>query len=277
MDSADHYQNAVNLISVVESSPQERPVVVLNSGEIFSEEVKIRKYNREESEGAANYVSLIVPYNSAEEAKARPPLQQQWMGGIGKVAGAIEKGGASKTGAYFVLAEKEFKKAVGSAQGMIPKKTVKAVAKKEAAPAPAAAILSQPQVQQRDAVTRPPAPKSPDRSTPDLSKTHKDAAVELHAVVPSTAPAEINVKPAGTGAVLPTLPLAEQISELDKISMGLDGNVFNKEQLKIISDEVASLSKIVMVSEKGPMPGGLVQLRNQKLRSVTEKLQKIGA
>lgn len=270
LDTTDHYQDAINLIGSVESSPQEKSVVVLSMKDIFSEKVKITKYNRAASEKAADYVSMMVPYNQAEEARAHPQAQQpQWLGGIEKMAGEIEKKGVSKGSAYLVLAEKELKNAVDKTQKAASKRSTKQAA--ESSPQNA--------TRQRD-----PQPKQPANihgpASASMANIQKSAAAELHGIIKSAPSSSVSVgteKPPGSGTLLPALPVAEQVLELDKISAGLDGNVFNKEQLKIISDEVSDLARSAKARENREAQGPLVQLRDQKLDSVLERLRKIGA
>lgn len=71
--------------------------------------------------------------------------------------------------------------------------------------------------------------------------------------------------------VLPTLSINDQISDLEKISEGLDEHVFSKEQLKIIKEEAQGLARLIAEGKQPTTPEDLVGLRNQLLRQVIEK------
>jgi hypothetical protein len=76
--------------------------------------------------------------------------------------------------------------------------------------------------------------------------------------------------------VLPTLSLQDQISELEKISEGLDEQVFSDEQLKIIKDEVYGLRDRIKgekISATDEFQKSLINLRNQKINEVIKKLK----
>ncbi|MFP3278036.1 MAG: hypothetical protein RXO43_02370 [Candidatus Micrarchaeota archaeon] len=80
----------------------------------------------------------------------------------------------------------------------------------------------------------------------------------------------------GEKLVLPTLSLQDQISELEKISEGLDEQVFSDEQLKIIKDEVYGLRdkvKSEKISIADEFQKSLIDLRNQKINEVIKKLK----
>ncbi|MFP3215241.1 MAG: hypothetical protein RXR32_01670 [Candidatus Micrarchaeota archaeon] len=80
----------------------------------------------------------------------------------------------------------------------------------------------------------------------------------------------------GEKLVLPTLSLQDQISELEKISEGLDEQVFSDEQLKIIKDEVYGLKDKIKgekISAADEFQKSLINLRNQKINEVIKKLK----
>jgi len=80
----------------------------------------------------------------------------------------------------------------------------------------------------------------------------------------------------GEKLVLPTLSLQDQISELEKISEGLDEQVFSDEQLKIIKDEVYGLRDKIKgekISAADEFQKSLINLRNQKINEVIKKLK----
>ncbi len=115
------------------------------------------------------------------------------------------------------------------------------------------------------------------RSAADmLEKDAGNAAKELRSLISGrarkNAPAEA-ARQSNDEMVMPSLSLPDQIAELDRIAMGLDSNIFNNEQLKLIRLEVTALmgsSKSEKRDEKIDM--GLVSLRDQKLKSVGSRL-----
>jgi len=79
----------------------------------------------------------------------------------------------------------------------------------------------------------------------------------------------------GEKLILPTLSLQDQISELEKISEGIDENVFNEEQRKIIKIEVRGLKdkiKNEKIMPSDELQRSLVALRNQKVEEVIKKI-----
>ncbi len=73
--------------------------------------------------------------------------------------------------------------------------------------------------------------------------------------------------------VLPNLAIQDQIAELEKISLGLDENVFNPGQLSIIKEELRGLQK--KTKREVPQEGteeNLFGLRNQLLGDVLTKM-----
>lgn len=75
--------------------------------------------------------------------------------------------------------------------------------------------------------------------------------------------------------VLPTLSVQDQISELEKISMGMDEKVFNTDMKKIIVDEVGGLSGVVKgenLQNMDVFQRNLVSVRDQRLDEVMGKL-----
>ena len=77
--------------------------------------------------------------------------------------------------------------------------------------------------------------------------------------------------------VLANLSLNDQISELEKISEGIDSGVFTKEQLDTIRDEV---NKLYAASKGGAendaAKGPLISLRDRRLNDVRGKLREAG-
>ncbi len=73
--------------------------------------------------------------------------------------------------------------------------------------------------------------------------------------------------------ILVYLSTEDQISELEKISLGIDQNVFSKDQLEIINEEVTGLRGYVSsMTRKGFENSGDSQIRNQRLDEVIKKL-----
>ncbi len=104
----------------------------------------------------------------------------------------------------------------------------------------------------------------------------ESAAKELRKAVPQKARPQNDVaqaqKSTTHGMVMPSLSLADQIAELDRIGLGLDGNVFNSEQLKLIGMELKAL-KISSMNENGAKTdANLVAIRDKKLKEVEGKL-----
>jgi hypothetical protein len=73
--------------------------------------------------------------------------------------------------------------------------------------------------------------------------------------------------------VLLNLSVPEQIDELEKIGLGLDSNIFNKEQMRVIVEEVVGLKRKLMRNRVAlGSQTELEALRDQRLSAVLEKL-----
>ncbi|MEM0201020.1 MAG: hypothetical protein QXD23_01295 [Candidatus Micrarchaeaceae archaeon] len=73
--------------------------------------------------------------------------------------------------------------------------------------------------------------------------------------------------------VLVYLSTEDQINELEKINLGLDQNVFDKEQLDVIKEEINGLDGYVKsMNKKGLEVSGDSQIRNERLEEVIKKL-----
>lgn len=73
--------------------------------------------------------------------------------------------------------------------------------------------------------------------------------------------------------ILVYLSTEDQISELEKISLGLDQNVFSKEQLETIKEEITGLKNYVnSMNKKGFENSGDSEIRNSRLDEVIKKL-----
>ena len=77
------------------------------------------------------------------------------------------------------------------------------------------------------------------------------------------------------GLVLPNLPLADQVSELERIIEGLNENIFNTEQMSIISDELTGLQQVSQsTNAKGEdISKSLLQLRDNRLDAAVRLIQ----
>ena len=78
---------------------------------------------------------------------------------------------------------------------------------------------------------------------------------------------EVAVKP-DQNAILPTLPLPEQVSELEKIEAGLREKVFDHEQLEIIRIEISALSGAKSSGAATKQDPGLAAVRDALLAEV---------
>jgi len=78
--------------------------------------------------------------------------------------------------------------------------------------------------------------------------------------------------------ILPSLSLQDQLSELEKISEGLDEQVFDEEQLKIIVAEVKGLRERIKFEKTPPgqFQSSFLVPRNNRLTEVENKLYSMG-
>lgn len=75
--------------------------------------------------------------------------------------------------------------------------------------------------------------------------------------------------------VMPKLSVQDQLSDLEKIKEGIDENVFDKEQLGIIVEEVSGMSKIAAREDTNRMSADqreLVLMRNQRIKEIKGRL-----
>ena len=96
------------------------------------------------------------------------------------------------------------------------------------------------------------------------SKQQKQAAV----VMPQANPPDISVT-AKEDAILPSLPIVEQISELEKIEEGLLAGVFGKEHIIVIRSEINALKR----AKSAGQGTELAALRDIKLSEVDALLK----
>jgi len=140
-------------------------------------------------------------------------------------------------------------------------------ARPEAQPAP------QPNVQQPK-----PQVQVPKRET---SKEMAGAAVSLRGIVAGVekefaeSVARKIEKAEEAKLIMPKLSLQDQLSDLEKIREGLEENVFDKEQLKIIKEEINGMSRISSredVSKMSEDQRELVLMRNQRIKEIKGRL-----
>jgi len=137
--------------------------------------------------------------------------------------------------------------------------------------APAPRTEEQKQVQQPEAITVEKPAAQPAKKTES-----QKAKLELGSIVkklgsvktPSFMVKRVNV----SGLVLPSLTLADQIAELERIIEGLKEGVFDKEHMEIVKEEVYGLNQIISdMKKKGMQPAkselekSLFDLRDQRL------------
>ena len=80
-------------------------------------------------------------------------------------------------------------------------------------------------------------------------------------------------KPA-SDLVLPNLSLNDQLSELEKINLALEGNLFDNEQLSIVKTEALGLARSLRKSKPShDYQKELVELRDKRLKGVLGKLE----
>ncbi|MEM0094310.1 MAG: hypothetical protein QXV17_00800 [Candidatus Micrarchaeaceae archaeon] len=75
--------------------------------------------------------------------------------------------------------------------------------------------------------------------------------------------------------ILPTLSLQDQLSELEKINEGLDENVFNDEQLKVIRQEVFGLAETLRYEKPKSLDAfqaSLAAMRAKRLEEAEARL-----
>ncbi|MGC8652114.1 MAG: hypothetical protein ACP5UH_02595 [Candidatus Micrarchaeia archaeon] len=147
----------------------------------------------------------------------------------------------------------------------------------------AQAAYSQPQVPARQV---PPAVQAPfqnaakPQQAPRAQSSEeeaKKAKLELGAVIkklgsaakiPAFRTRQVNI----SELVLPNLALTDQIAELERIIEGLKENVFDKEHMAIVQEELYGLNQVVNSSKrqgkqvpKSELEGSLFELRDQRL------------
>ena len=80
-------------------------------------------------------------------------------------------------------------------------------------------------------------------------------------------------KKTASDLVLPTLSLNDQLSELEKINLALEGNLFDDEQLGIVKAEAQGLSRSLRKGKPSQdYQKELVELRDKRLKEVLDKL-----
>jgi hypothetical protein len=138
-----------------------------------------------------------------------------------------------------------------------------------------AAQPQQPAAPQQELPSASQQPKS--RAPGPLDTFAENASRELKRIVPEKPKHEESAQAVGASEmVMPTLSLPDQITELDRIDTGLNGNVFNNEQLKLISMEVKALRESSAKEKDMKIDGNLVAIRDQKLKAVGKRLGQTG-
>ncbi len=85
--------------------------------------------------------------------------------------------------------------------------------------------------------------------------------------------AEVRERTPASDLVLPTLSLNDQLSELEKINLALEGNLFDNEQLSIVKAEALGLARSLRKSKPShDYQKELVELRDKRLKGVLDKL-----
>lgn len=277
MDNNEEYQRSIDLISQVESARQEARVIILDMKDVFSSRVNMRIYSEKEAFDTIEDVASLVPFGGAEEGKA--PSKRPRM------ASRIEEGAGAAAGTYISAAEKRFKDAVGKGAEvrerlkarLDERKQQKEKGAAQQKPRAAEEVRIPPAARQQQA----PAQQRPaaEQARPKKEEVKK-AAEELHTIVPQTRETREAATPKQMPAqeendlVLPRLTIPEQITELEKIALGLDRNVFNSEQLKVVKDEVEGLARSARGRDHAQgQQGALVALRDKKLKAALDRLR----
>ncbi|MCL5420017.1 MAG: hypothetical protein M1354_04040 [Candidatus Marsarchaeota archaeon] len=273
MGDEEAYQAAITTISQIGSPATEAVVVVLKSKDILSSSIKRSVYGEDQARAAIDAASAMVPYNPEETngagSAAAPPGR---ITGLERSVIKLER--EAMRNRYMATAEKDFK----SISSMIAGKVGAGMAVKGGSAAAARPQPSAPAIgPSRPSQTSEPA--STQQSGRKLAGIAALAAKELHSIIPkgrSAASAGEEERPYRGGSVLPSLPLAEQVAELERISAGLDSNRFDKEHLEIIRGEIAAL--MAGTERKGSAQQAqpeLLALRNRHLRTIAERLGKV--
>jgi hypothetical protein len=112
-------------------------------------------------------------------------------------------------------------------------------------------------------------------------KEAKQLASELHLQKVKINIRRINLKE----LVLPSLSMADQISELERIIEGIRENAFDQEHMTIVVEEVYGLQKYIAMQEKeqkrkriepSPLEQSLIALREQRLNDAFLELRQRG-
>ncbi len=74
-------------------------------------------------------------------------------------------------------------------------------------------------------------------------------------------------------SVLVSLSLQDQISELEKINLGMDENAFDEEKMRIIRQEVFTLYRISKHAKSPPEASEFVAMRDKRLTELKQKIE----
>ncbi len=109
----------------------------------------------------------------------------------------------------------------------------------------------------------------------DVSREKEVVAKELKELISAaenTFSMHIKTGSGKSKLILTNLSLQDQISELEKISRGIDSRSFSKEQMSIIIIEIKGLAKNRGVLPKDEFQRGLYMIREGRLKEITSKL-----
>lgn len=261
MDKELSYDDAIGIVADIEGSAQQGKAITLSVKNAFKERADVKQYDGMEAEEAVERAALLVPFSPSDEAKQDTPAGR----GIETLSGFAKSIFADKN-RYMATAEKNISQAQPASalpQQVQAQQTASVVQQQPAAPNPQPAGMQA-------------VPAHSDKPVPSaLDRYAESAASELRRIIPSRArKQERKEEQKSDQMVMPSLSLPDQISELERIEAGLDGNVFNSEQLKLISIEVKAL-KASSKGEKGTTAdSSLVAIRDQKLKLIGDELAK---
>lgn len=76
-----------------------------------------------------------------------------------------------------------------------------------------------------------------------------------------------------SGLVLPNLPVADQVSELERIIEALNENIFNTEQVSIVRQELEGLRQVIASRPDKGIDPAIAQLRESRLQAALGMLE----
>ncbi len=297
MDEPDAYQNVVNEISELDSGQEQARIVTLSMQDIFAEGIQVKKYSYDEAVNTINNLWQSAPSGMTEEQrysqKLAGPIR---VADITWISKRIEKGrkGGPLAALRADLDAREAKKEAAKKAAEEEKAKRRALKKKQTEKVQAPQIEefkpeepTQPEPVKQAApqqIPQEPAPQqqnvAPQVKQNVFESDIKNAAEEINKTAPKgnwfmdQITSHISWKNE-QDLVLLNLSVPEQIDELEKIGLGLENNIFNKEQMRIIVEEVVSLKRKLMRNRVAVgSQTELEALRDQRLNAVLEKLGK---